>query len=65
MVATSGADTFDYPSPDTDKDNFVSVVTNESSTSDNCVTVYDDNAIEVQELAPSCSESVRSLVHKR
>ena len=48
MVETSGADTLDDPSPDTDKCHGVSVVTKESSTSDNCVAVYDDNAIELQ-----------------
>ena len=45
MVATGRADTLDDPSPDTDKDHGVSVVTKESTTSDNCVAVYDDNAI--------------------
>ena len=65
MVATIGADTLDDPSLDIDKYHGVLVVTKYSSTRDNCVAVYDDNAIEVQELAPSCSESVRSLVHKR
>ena len=37
MVATSGANTLDDPSPDTDKDHGVSVVTKESITSDKCV----------------------------
>ena len=48
IVATSGANTLDEPSPDTDKDHGVSVVTKESSISDNCVAFYDDNAIKVQ-----------------
>ena len=65
MVAASSADTLDDPSPDIDKNHVVSVVTKESSTSDNCVAFYENNAIKVQELAPSYSESVRSLVHKR
>ena len=54
-MATSGDDTLDDPSLDIDKYHGVLVVTKYSSTRDNCVAVYDDNAIEVQELAPSCS----------
>ena len=49
MVATSGADNLDEPYPDTDKYTGVLVVTKESSTSDNYVGVYDDNAIKVQQ----------------
>ena len=48
MVETSRADTLDEPSQYTDKYHGVSVVTKYSSTSDDCVAVYDDNAIKVQ-----------------
>ena len=65
MVENSDADTLGDPSQDTDKDHGVLVVKKESRTSYNCVVVYDDNAIEVQELALSCSELMSSLVHKR
>ena len=65
MVETSGADTLDDHSPCTDREHGVSVVTKESSTSDNCVAVYDNNTIKVQELAHSCSELVSSLVYKQ
>ena len=64
-MATSGDDTLNDPSLDTDKDHGVLVVTKYSSTSDNCDAVYDDNTIEVQELAPLCSKLVSILVHKQ
>ena len=64
MVETIDAGTPGDPFPYIDKYHGVSVVTRESITIDNYVSVYDHNVIELQELGPLCSESVNSLVNK-